>query len=115
MAGKKSKRSARGGKTAAKKKNAKAAAPKQAKQLATKKGKKAAAAREASGNGTGALWERSVQFLREVKTELKKVTWPSRRQTMSSTGVVLVLVLIVSLFLGFVDFLLARLVNTIIG
>jgi preprotein translocase subunit SecE len=46
---------------------------------------------------------RSVQFLREVKIELKKVTWPSRQQTMGSTLVVIVLVMIISVFLGTVD------------
>ena len=28
--------------------------------------------------------EKSVQFLREVKIELKKVTWPTRKQTMGA-------------------------------
>jgi preprotein translocase subunit SecE len=46
---------------------------------------------------------RALQFLREVKIELKKVTWPSRKQTMGSTLVVIVLVIIISVFLGVVD------------
>jgi len=46
---------------------------------------------------------KSIQFLREVKVELKKVTWPSRKQTMGSTLVVIILVMIISLFLGVVD------------
>lgn len=46
---------------------------------------------------------RSLQFLREVKIELKKVTWPSRQQTVGSTLVVIVLVMIISVFLGLVD------------
>ena len=45
----------------------------------------------------------SIQFLREVKVELKKVTWPTRKQTMGSTVVVIILVMIISLFLGVVD------------
>lgn len=45
----------------------------------------------------------AIQFLREVKQELKKVTWPSRKQTLGSTVVVLVVVAIVSLFLGIID------------
>lgn len=48
-------------------------------------------------------WEKTIQFLREVKTELKKVTWPTRKQTVGSTVVVLVIVAIISLFLGVVD------------
>ena len=38
--------------------------------------------------------EATFQFLREVKVELKKVTWPSRKQTIGSTVVVLLLVLV---------------------
>ncbi len=45
----------------------------------------------------------SIQFLREVKVELKKVTWPTRKQTMGSTVVVIILVMIIALFLGVVD------------
>ncbi len=47
--------------------------------------------------------EKWRQFLREVKVELKKVTWPSRAQTLGSTAVVILLVMIISLFLGLVD------------
>jgi preprotein translocase subunit SecE len=59
------------------------------------------------------LWTRSIQFLREVRTELKKVTWPTRKQTLGSTAVVLVLVMIISLFLGLVDMGLAGIVGLI--
>jgi len=45
----------------------------------------------------------SMQFLREVRTELKKVTWPSRKDTLSGTLVVLVAVFIIAIFLGIVD------------
>ena len=38
------------------------------------------------------------QFLREVKTELKKVTWPSRKDALSGTLVVLVAVFIIAIF-----------------
>ncbi len=47
--------------------------------------------------------QNGIQFLREVKVELKKVTWPSRKQTLGSTLVVIILVMIISLFLGLVD------------
>jgi preprotein translocase subunit SecE len=56
----------------------------------------------------------SIQFLREVRVELRKVTWPSRKQTIGSTVVVIVLVLIISLFLGLVDEVLSRLVKLVI-
>ena len=57
---------------------------------------------------------RSIQFLREVKMELKKVTWPSRKQTIGSTAVVLVLVTIIAFFLGAVDIGLSSLVKVVL-
>ena len=59
------------------------------------------------------FFRRSVQFLREVKVELKKVTWPSKKQTIGSTVVVIVLVMIISLFLGVVDMSLSGLVRVV--
>jgi len=56
----------------------------------------------------------STQFLREVKVELKKVTWPTRKQTMGSTVVVIILVMIISLFLGVVDFGLSGLLRVVL-
>ena len=47
--------------------------------------------------------EAGRQFLREVKQELKKVTWPSRKDTLSATVVVLFSVFIIAVFLGIVD------------
>ena len=58
--------------------------------------------------------DKSIQFLREVKVELKKVTWPSRKQTMGSTVVVLVVVTIISLFLGVVDAGLSGLIKAVL-
>jgi preprotein translocase subunit SecE len=58
--------------------------------------------------------QKSIQFLREVKVELKKVTWPSRKQTIGSTIVVLVLVVLISLFLGLVDMGLTTFVRVIL-
>ena len=57
---------------------------------------------------------KSLQFLREVKVELKKVTWPSRKQTIGSTAVVLILVFIISAFLGIVDMGLSSLVRLVL-
>ncbi|HSO59631.1 MAG TPA: preprotein translocase subunit SecE [Desulfobacterales bacterium] len=59
------------------------------------------------------VYTRAVQFLREVKIELKKVTWPTRKQTLGSTAVVIVLVTIISVFLGLVDVSLGNLVRAV--
>ncbi|PLX86817.1 MAG: preprotein translocase subunit SecE [Desulfuromonas sp.] len=55
------------------------------------------------------------KFLTDVKVELKKVTWPTRKDTYASTLVVIVLVLVSAAFLGGVDVILSRLVRLILG
>ena len=56
----------------------------------------------------------SIQFLREVKIELKKVAWPSRKQTIGSTVVVIALIVLISLFLGSIDIGLSSLIRTVL-
>ncbi len=51
----------------------------------------------------GNYLNKGIDFLREVKVELKKVTWPTRKQTVGSTVVMIILVIIISFFLGAVD------------
>ena len=58
--------------------------------------------------------DKGLQFLREVKVELKKVTWPTRKQTIGSTIVVIILVMIIALFLGVVDLGLSSLVRIVL-
>ena len=58
--------------------------------------------------------DKGLQFLREVKVELKKVVWPSRKQTIGSTVVVLILVMIISVFLGMVDIGLSNLIRVVL-
>jgi preprotein translocase subunit SecE len=61
-----------------------------------------------------AFWTKTTQFLREVKIELKKVTWPSKKETVASTAVVIIVVMIVSAFLGIVDFGLSSLIRFVL-
>ena len=56
-----------------------------------------------------------MSFIREAKAELKKVTWPTRRQMWYWTLVVIVFTLCVSLYLGLIDFLLAWLFSALLG
>ena len=56
-----------------------------------------------------------TQFLKEAKVELKKVTWPTPKQTVASTAVVIIIVFIVAIYLGIVDFVLAKLVKFVLG
>ncbi|MDQ7782156.1 MAG: preprotein translocase subunit SecE [Desulfomonilaceae bacterium] len=56
----------------------------------------------------------SMQFFREVKVELQKVTFPTRQETVSSTVVVLVLTVIIAAYLGFSDWALSRIVKMLL-
>ena len=55
-----------------------------------------------------------IQFFREVKVELTKVTWPSKKQTIGSTAVVIVFVFVIAFFLGIVDIGLSSLIRLIL-
>ncbi len=56
----------------------------------------------------------TVQFFREVKVELQKVTFPTRQETIGSTLVVLLLTIIIALYLGFSDWALAKIVQILL-
>ena len=48
--------------------------------------------------------QRLIEFLKEARAELGKVTWPTRKELMESTVLVIVSVIAVSIFIGAVDF-----------
>lgn len=58
--------------------------------------------------------KKAIGFLNEVKIEIKKVTWPSKKEAMGGTGVVLFTVFIMAVFLGLVDSLLAMIVENLL-
>jgi len=64
--------------------------------------------------GAPNFFQKAMEFLREVKVELKKVTWPTRKQTTGTTIVVIVFVFILATFLGFFDFGLSKLVQVVL-
>lgn len=55
------------------------------------------------------------EFLGDVKSELQKVTWPTRKETYGSTVVVIILVLMVAVFLWVVDSALSTLIRTLLN
>jgi preprotein translocase subunit SecE len=56
-----------------------------------------------------------TQFLREVRVELSKVTWPTRKETIASTSVVLVIVILIAAFLGIVDLGLSKIMRLVLS
>ncbi len=56
-----------------------------------------------------------VEYYKQVKTEMQKVTWPSRKETTVSAVAVFVMVLISSIFLFLSDQVIAFVVRMILG
>ncbi|MBN1883751.1 MAG: preprotein translocase subunit SecE [Deltaproteobacteria bacterium] len=61
------------------------------------------------------FFQKTAQFLREVRVETKKVTWPTRKETLASTAIVLITTFIIAFFLGGVDLLLQRIVEMLLS
>lgn len=61
------------------------------------------------------VWRQFVEFLKEAWQELKKVYWPSRKETYAATLVVIVLVLIMAFYLAMIDFALTRAVQAVLN
>ena len=57
---------------------------------------------------------KAIQFLTEVKNEVDRVTWPSRKEAMGGTAVVFVVVFFMAVFLGLVDVLLSKIVEALL-
>ena len=82
---------------------------------------KKAGPKEEGAEGIAAKWAEKGQwigqikdFFREVRIELKKVTWPSRKETIAATVMVIALSVLVAFFLGLLDVGLAKAVGTIL-
>lgn len=58
--------------------------------------------------------DKAIRFFKEVRAELGKVSWPSRKEVIGSTAVVLISVFIVSFFLGLVDVVLQKIMSAIL-
>lgn len=56
-----------------------------------------------------------AKFIREVRQELNKVTWPSRKETGVSTAMVLIMVTIAAIFFLLVDWVLSAGVRLFLG
>lgn len=55
------------------------------------------------------------RFIRETRSELRKVTWPTREQTIRLTGIVIAFSFVVGLLMGGVDFIFSSLIQWMIG
>lgn len=60
------------------------------------------------------MFNRVIKFLKEVYSEMKKVSWPSREETIKYTLIVIGVSLVLAAFLGSLDFLFIWLLNKFI-
>ena len=61
----------------------------------------------------GEWWQRTRDYIREVSSEMKKVTWPSRPEVVGTTGVVVATVVFFGLYLWLCDVVFFRAVDFI--
>lgn len=61
------------------------------------------------------MFEKIKQFIKEFRIEMKKVSWPSRKEVVASTGVVLVVVILISFYLGMADFIFSKLLKLLLS
>lgn len=52
-----------------------------------------------------------VRYFKEVKGEAKKVIWPTWKQTVNNTAIVIAVIIIVAIFLGIIDILFGGLIR----
>lgn len=60
------------------------------------------------------FFSKLTKFFRQVKAEMKKVNWPSRKEISSYTMVVIVTVLALIAFIGVIDFILSNTITPLI-
>jgi preprotein translocase subunit SecE len=56
-----------------------------------------------------------IEFLKAAWVELKKVSWPGRKEVIASTIVVLLVTILLMIYIGTIDILLAKAVKLIFG
>ena len=61
------------------------------------------------------MFEKIKQFLKEVKSELTKVTWTSKQELIYSTIIVIVVSIVLSIFIGIVDMVLSNLATILLS
>jgi preprotein translocase subunit SecE len=56
-----------------------------------------------------------AKYLREVRQEVSKVTWPSKKETFTSAGIVIIVVIIAAIILMIIDQSFSLLVRSVLG
>ncbi|GAB6177864.1 preprotein translocase subunit SecE [Desulfobaculum senezii] len=83
--------------------------------MAKKKSKSAGATKTAPESGAVGKLNQLKEFFDQSKVEMKKVTWPTRKETIATSVAVLVLVVVMAVFLGLVDAGLTKAIEAILS
>ena len=80
--------------------------------MASRKNQRGAGKGASSGpEAQASVFKRLADYFEASKAELKKITWPTRRETLATTGAVVVLTIVLSLFLWQADTIIAKAVG----
>ena len=60
------------------------------------------------------LPKKIITFFKEIKTEIKKVNWPTKKETIRYTLIVIGVSIVVAIFLGGLDYIFTRILNKFI-
>jgi len=61
------------------------------------------------------MFKKIGKFFGEIKSEMRKVTWPTREELKESTKLVIIATFVTTLFVGFVDQVLTQIVRFLLG
>lgn len=56
-----------------------------------------------------------AQFVRQVKQEISKITWPTRKEAMQGSVIVIIMSVLIALFLFVIDMIFARIIQVVLG
>ncbi len=59
--------------------------------------------------------EKAKQFFVESRQELRKVTWTSKQQIITSTWIVLIMIIVVAVFFGIADYIIGKVIKILLG
>jgi len=67
-----------------------------------------------SVNGFGFVWRSVFSYLKDVKTEMANVTWPTKNTVQQMTATVLVVSIVVGLYIGGLDAIFTTVLNKLL-
>ena len=71
--------------------------------------------KKAEKNDKPGFFARVGKWFRDMKSELKKVQWPTRKQTVNNTLIVIACVIVVGIFIALFDFVAGEAIKLLIG